>query len=139
MNKGFSIIEMIICSLLLSVCALSTITLYINFKKQLNMQNDLSINFEHLKQVEKFINNKFLNSNVNVEIMNNSLIIDDIKFMDFENQVLRIYQDNIVIYNIKIDNFELNVINDHLFKIEIFNKGSYLEKYYYIGGEVIEN
>jgi hypothetical protein len=103
------------------------------------MQNDLSTNFEHLKQVEKFINNKFLNSNVNVEIMNNSLFIDDIKFMDFENQVLKIYQDNIVIYNKEFDNVELKVVNNHLFKIEIFNKGSYLEKYYYIGGEVIEN
>lgn len=139
MNKGFSIIEMIICVMLMSICTLSTITVYSNIKQQIVLNNEKTMYYEKMKLVSKYLTIKLNKNPTAVYIKNNELWINNEKFIDYENEEITIYQDGISIYNEKISNVDLIYCNEHLLLVRLQNQKMSLEKYYYLGGSLIEN
>lgn len=123
----------------MSVCVLSTLTVYSNIKQQFIFSNNRALYFEQMKLASKYLSLKLTDNDVNVHIYNNNLYIDSEKFMNYENEMLTIYQDNIVIYNEKMKNVEFIYCNDHLLLLRLQDQGLYLERYYYLGGVLSEN
>lgn len=139
MKKGFTLIEVIIGMLFGSVILLSFITIFLNIHKTLEHNSENSIIYEKLKYIDKTIEDQINNLNFgSLYLDDNKLFNDYATIIDYHNNQVVVYNNNIPILQEEVDCFNINVVNENLVKLEFGLNGKTIERYYYIGGQISE-
>ena len=68
----------------------------------------------------------------------NKLFNDYATIIDYHNNQVVVYSNNIPILQEEVDCFNINIVNEKLVKLEFGLKGKTIERYYYIGGQISE-
>lgn len=136
MKKGFSIIEMVLCLLFSSLIILSITNILLSINDSFNQDYSNNIETHQIMLINNIMNNCFENNEIEVILKDNKIMIDDVIICIYENNILKIYEDNNEIFSAYLDEFNLTMYNNNLFKINYEIGQTALEKYYYIGGDV---
>lgn len=139
MKKGFTLIEVLLGILFFSVILLTFITVLLNINKTITYVETESIVYENIKYLDKLIEDQINGKNdKNFYVKNNQLYCDDVLIITYENKLLKIYNQELQIHEEEVDYYDINIINPKLIKIEIGIDNKKIERYYFIGGKLIE-
>lgn len=139
MKKGFTLIEVLLGILFFSVILLTFITVLLNINKTITYVETESIVYENIKYLDKLIEDQINGKNdKNFYVKNNQLYCDDVLIITYENKLLKIYNQELQIHEEEVDYYDVNIINPKLIKIEIGIDNKKIERYYFIGGKLIE-
>ena len=134
MKKGFTLIEIVLCTTFISIIVLSFMIIFLNINNTFDKMNKNSQNYEKLKYICQSIENVMNTIDVEqFEITKNQLVINDFVIIQYNNKTLKVYQYDVTLCEEIVENFTLSEINDKLFKIEIAINDKQLERYYYVG------
>lgn len=139
MKKGFTLIEVLFGLLFFSVILLTFITVLLNINKTITYVETESIVYENIKYLDKLIEDQINGKNdKNFSVKENQLYCDDVLIITYENKLLKIYNQELQIHEEEVDYYDINIINPKLIKIEIGIDNKKIERYYFIGGKLIE-
>ena len=139
MKKGFTLIEVLLGMLFFSVILLTFITVLLNINKTITYVETESIVYEKIKYLDKLIEDQINGKNgKNFSVKENQLYCDDVLIITYENKLLKIYNQELQIHEEEVDYYDINIINPKLIKIEIGIDNKKIERYYFIGGKIIE-
>lgn len=139
MKKGFTLIEVLLGMLFFSVILLTFITVLLNINKTITYVETETIVFEKIKYLDKLIEDQINGKNdKNFSVKDNQLYCDDVLIITYENKLLKTYNQELQIHEEEVDYYDINIINPKLIKIEIGIDNKKIERYYFIGGKLIE-
>lgn len=139
MKKGFTLIEVLFGLLFFSVILLTFITVLLNINKTITYVETESIVYENIKYLDKLIEDQINGKNdKNFSVKENQLYCDDVLIITYENKLLKIYNQELQIHEEEVDYYDINIINPKLINIEIGIDNKKIERYYFIGGKLIE-
>ena len=139
MKKGFTLVEVIVGMIFVSLILLTSITIILNIHKSIDNMSSNSIVYEKIKYIDNLIENQINNRNGNIfYLRNNHLYCDNDLIINYEDKSIIIYNDNTQLFQEEVDFFNINVVNPKLLKIDFSINAIKIERYYYIGGKIIE-
>ena len=139
MKKGFTLVEVIVGMIFVSLILLTSITIILNIHKSIDNMSSNSILYEKIKYIDNLIENQINNRNGNIfYLRNNHLYCDNDLIINYEDKSIIIYNDNTQLFQEEVDFFNINVVNPKLLKIDFSINDIKIERYYYIGGKIIE-
>lgn len=139
MKKGFTLVEVIVGMIFVSLILLTSITIILNIHKSIDKISSNSIVYEKIKYIDNLIENQINNRNGNIfYLRNNHLYCDNDLIINYEDKSIIIYNDNTQLFQEEVDFFDINVVNPKLLKIDFSINAIKIERYYYIGGKIIE-